>query len=166
MKKPEENVPVQVIKGSASVPDRLRILNRKQRHAVLATDAQGQPYPSLVAYALTLDGKGVLFATPRSTRKYKNVIANNRVSLLIDTRSNTDRGYLQAESLTILGKAHPVRKGAKWISLAEILIKKHPGLAEFVHFPATALIYVEIMHCVHVSQFQTVSEWHKETSRS
>ena len=61
-----------------------------------------------------------------------------------------------------IGKAHPVRKGAKWTSLAEILIKKHPRLAEFVRSPETALIYVEMMHCVHVTQFQTVSEWHKE----
>jgi len=35
-------------KGSVSVPDRLLTLNRKQRHAVLATDAQGQPFASLV----------------------------------------------------------------------------------------------------------------------
>jgi len=165
MKKSEKKIPVKVIKGSVSVPDRLRTLNRKQRHAVLATDAQGQPYTSLVAYALTPDGQGILFATPRSTRKYKNILANNRVSLLIDTRSNIDKGYMQSESLTMIGKAHPVRKGAKWTSLAEILIKKHPRLSEFVRSPETALIYVEMMHCVHVSQFQTVSEWHKETSR-
>lgn len=166
MKKPEKNIPVTVIKGSVSVPNRLRILNRNQRHAVLATDAQGQPYPSLVAYALTPDGEGALFATPRSTRKYKNILANNRVSLLIDTRSNTDRGYMQSESLTMIGKAHPVRKGTKWTSLAEILIRKHPRLTEFVRSPGTVLVYVEIIHCIHVSQFQTVSEWHKETSRS
>ena len=162
----EKKIPVTFSKGSVSVLDRLRTLNRKQRHAVLATDAQGHPYTSLVAYALTADGKGVLFATPKSTRKYKNILANNRVSLLIDTRSNTDKGYMQSESLTMIGKAHPVRKGTKWTSLAEILIKKHPRLAEFVRSPETALIYVEMMHCVHVSQFQTVSEWVKEKDHS
>jgi len=166
MKKQEQKIPVKVIKGSVSVLDRLRILNKKQRHAVLATDAQGQPYPSLVAYALTPDGKGVLFATPKSTRKYKNILTNNRVSLLIDTRSNTDRAYMGAESITILGKATPVRKGTKRTRLAEILNKKHPRLAEFVCSPETVLIYVEMLHCVHVTQFQTVSEWHKEKDRS
>lgn len=166
MKKREKKIPVKVMKGSVSVPDRLRILNKKQRHAVLATNAEGQPYLSLVAYVLTPDGKGVLFATPKSTRKYKNILANKRVSLLIDTRSNTDKGYMESESLTMIGKAHPVRKGAKWTSLAEILIRKHPRLAEFVSSPETVLIYVEMEHCVHVTQFQTVSEWHKETIRS
>jgi heme iron utilization protein len=165
MKKPEKKIPAMVTKGSVSVPDRLRILNRKQRHAVLATDAQGQPYTSLVAYALTSDGKSILFATPRSTRKYKNILANSMVSLLIDTRSNTDRAYMGAESVTILGKAHPVKKGLKRDKLAEIFIRKHPRLAEFVRSQETALIYVEMLHCVHVTQFQTVSEWHKETSR-
>jgi heme iron utilization protein len=166
MKKTENKIPAKVTKGSVSVPDRLRILNRKQRHAVLATDAQGKPYTSLVAYALTSDGKGILFATPKSTRKYKNILANSMVSLLIDTRSNTDRAYMGAESVTILGKAHPVKKGLKRDNLTEIFIRKHPRLAEFVHSPETALIYVEMLHCVHVTQFQTVSEWHKEKGRS
>jgi heme iron utilization protein len=166
MKKSEKKIPVKVSKGSVFVPDRLGILNRKQRHAVLATDAQGQPYTSLVAYALTPDGKGILFATPRSTRKYRNLLANSRVSLLIDTRSNTDRGYMGAESVTILGKAYPVKKGVKRDNLVEIFLKKHPGLTEFIHSPETALIYAEMLHCVHVTQFQTVSEWHKKTSRS
>jgi heme iron utilization protein len=166
MKKTENKIPAKVTKGSVSVPDRLRILNRKQRHAVLATDAQGQPYTSLVAYALTPDGKGILFATPRSTRKYRNILANSRVSLLIDTRSNTDRAYMGAESVTILGKARPMRKGPKRDTLAEVFIRKHPRLFEFVRSPETALIYVEMLHCVHVTQFQTVSEWFKETSQS
>jgi nitroimidazol reductase NimA-like FMN-containing flavoprotein (pyridoxamine 5'-phosphate oxidase superfamily) len=162
MKKQEKKIPVKVSKGTLSVPDRIRNLNKKQRHAVLATDAQGQPYTSLVAYALTPDGKGVLFATPKLTRKYRNILANNRVSLLIDTRSNTDRAYMGAESITILGKAHPLKQSLKRDTLAEIFLNKHPRLFEFVRSPETALIYVEMMHCIHVTQFQTVSEWIKE----
>ncbi|MFZ5906294.1 MAG: pyridoxamine 5'-phosphate oxidase family protein [Nitrospirota bacterium] len=166
MKKSEKKIPVQVSKGAVSVPERLRVMNRKQQHAVLATDARGQPYTSLVAYALTPDGTGILFATPRATRKYGNILSNNRVSLLIDTRSNTDRAYLGAESVTILGNAHRVKRGAKRDALAEIFIRKHPRLAEFVRFRGTALIYVEILHAIHVAQFQSVSEWHKDTIRS
>ena len=166
MKKTMERIPARVTKGTVSVPERLIALNRKQQHAVLATDAKGQPYTSLVAYALAADGESILFATPKSTRKYKNILYNSRVSLLIDTRSNTDAGYLKAESVTILGKAFPVRRGKKWNMLAELFLKKHPGLAHFVHYPETALINVEIKHLVHVTQFQTVSEWFKEKGRT
>jgi hypothetical protein len=70
-----------------------------------------------------------------------------------------------AESLTVLGQAYPVRKGTKWTNLAEMFVKKHPGLTEFIHSPETALIYVEMLHCVHVTQFQTISEWYQETNR-
>jgi heme iron utilization protein len=164
MTKSEKKISFKLTKGSVSVPDRLRVLNKKQRHAVLATDARGHPYTSLVAFACTPDGKGVLFATPRSTRKYRNILSNCMVSLLIDTRSNADRAYTEAESVTILGKAHPVRKGLQRDNLAEIFIRKHPRLTEFVFYPETALIYVEMLHCVHVTRFQTVSEWFKEKS--
>lgn len=100
MKKSEKPVPDKVSKGNIYVPDRLSILNKTQPHAVLATDSDGQPYTSLIAFALTPDMKGVVFATPKSTRKYKNILKNKYVSLLIDTRSNTETDYMNAESVT------------------------------------------------------------------
>jgi nitroimidazol reductase NimA-like FMN-containing flavoprotein (pyridoxamine 5'-phosphate oxidase superfamily) len=153
-----KSIPHKVSKGSVSVPERLRILNKTQMHAVLATDSDGHPYPSLIAYALTFDMKGIVFATPKSTRKYKNILKNRCVSLLIDTRSNTEKDYMDAESITILGNAYPVRRGKKWSELAEILKKKHPRLISFIDSPETALVYIEIITCIHVTEFQTISE--------
>ncbi len=160
MKKSEKPIPSKVSKGFESVPDRLLVLNRTQMHTVLATDFDGQPYTSLIAYTLTPDMKGVVFATPKSTRKYENILKNRRVSLLIDTRSNTERDYMGAESVTILGNAYPIRRGKKWSELAEIFKKKHPKLAEFIESPETALVLIKITRCIHVTQFQSVSEWH------
>lgn len=157
MKRP--GIPVVVSKGSASVPERLVFLDQMQPHAVLATESQGQPYTSLVAYALTPDARGILFITPKSTRKYKNILQNNRVSLLLDTRTNTPEDYMTAESITILGKAHPVRKGAKWNRFAGIFTRKHPKLRNIIVSPETAMILVEITTCIHVTQFQSVTLW-------
>lgn len=86
-------------------------MNKKQLHAVLATDAGGLPYTSLVAFVLTDDAEGVIFAAPMKTRKYQNILKNRNVSLMIDTRSNQTKGYMQSEVITILGKASPLRKG-------------------------------------------------------
>lgn len=158
MNKLRKGIPSRVSKGSVSVIDRLIILNKAQRHAVLATDSDGQPYSSLIAYALTSDIKGIIFATPKSTRKYKNILKNRCVSLLIDTRSNTEKDYMDAESITILGNAYPVRRGKKWSELAEILKKKHPRLTSFIDSHETALVYIEIIKCIHVTKFQTISE--------
>jgi nitroimidazol reductase NimA-like FMN-containing flavoprotein (pyridoxamine 5'-phosphate oxidase superfamily) len=160
MKKSKKLIPSKVSKGSESVLDRLIVLNGTQMHAVLATDFDGQPYTSIISYALTPDMKGVVFATPKSTQKYENILKNRRVSLLIDTRSNTERDYMGAESVTILGNAYPIRKGKKWMDLVEILKKKHPKLTEFIESPETALVLIEITRCIHVTRFQSVSEWH------
>ncbi|MCJ7484286.1 MAG: pyridoxamine 5'-phosphate oxidase family protein [Thermodesulfovibrionales bacterium] len=159
MKKSEESIPDRVKKGSAPILERLNALDKDQLHAVLATESDGQPYTSMIAYALTPDKKGIVFITPQKTRKYKNILKNNKVSLLIDTRSNTEKDYMSAESLTILGNAKPVRKGGKWSELAGVLILKHPNLNEIIHSPETKLIFVQISRCIHVTRFQTVSEW-------
>ena len=159
MKKSENPVPDKVSKGNIYVPDRLSILNKTQPHAVLATDSDGQPYTSLIAFALTPDMKGVVFATPKSTRKYKNILKNKYVSLLIDTRSNTETDYMDAESVTIIGNAQPLRKSKKWLGMAKILINKHPKLTKFINSYNTALVLVEINKCIHVTRFQSISEW-------
>jgi nitroimidazol reductase NimA-like FMN-containing flavoprotein (pyridoxamine 5'-phosphate oxidase superfamily) len=161
--KVRKSIPTKVSKGNVSVLDRLRLLDKTQMHAVLATDSEGQPYTSLIAYALTPDMKKVVFATPRATRKFKNILKNRLVSLLIDTRSNTERDYMDAESVTILGNAYSLRRGKKLSDLAEILKKKHPELIEFIDSPETAIVCIEISQCIHVTRFQSVSEWHAKT---
>jgi nitroimidazol reductase NimA-like FMN-containing flavoprotein (pyridoxamine 5'-phosphate oxidase superfamily) len=159
VKKASRSIPDRVKKGIAPVLERLNSLDKDQLHAVLATVSDEQPYTSMIAYALTTDKKGIVFATPKKTQKYKNVLKNNRVSLLIDTRSNTKKDYMSAESLTILGNAKPVRKGKEWRELTNILLKKHPKLKEFVYSSETKVIFVKINQCIHVTRFQTVSKY-------
>lgn len=154
-----EKIPFNKSLGDVNVQERLRFLNRKQRHAVLATDAGGHPYTSLVAFALSDDATGIIFATPRKTGKYHNMLRNRHVSLMIDTRSNTAKGYMRSEALTILGTASPVRKGKKRDELCKVFTKKHPELTAFVNAPSTALVCIAIKKALHTGRFQTVTEW-------
>jgi nitroimidazol reductase NimA-like FMN-containing flavoprotein (pyridoxamine 5'-phosphate oxidase superfamily) len=153
------SIPDRVKKGSIPAFERLYALDKVQLHAILATVSDEQPYTSMIAYALAPDERGIVFATPSKTQKYKNILKNNRVSILIDTRSNTTRDYMSAESLTILGYAKPVRKGKKWRELTNILLKKHPKLNEFIYSSETKVIFVKITQCLHVTQFQAVSKY-------
>jgi hypothetical protein len=121
----KESIPDKVTKGTVPVLERLSSLNKDQLHTILATALDGQPYTSVIAYALTPDTKGIVFATPGKTWKDISILKNSRGSLLIDTRSNTERDYMGAESLTILGNAMSVRKGGKWSELAGALIQIH-----------------------------------------
>ncbi|HVO66207.1 MAG TPA: pyridoxamine 5'-phosphate oxidase family protein [Syntrophales bacterium] len=159
MIKAKESLPDRVNKGKEAVLERLTALDGSQLHAVLATSMDDQPYTSMIAYALTPDKMGIVFVTPGKTLKYRNMIRNCRVSLLIDTRSNTDRDYMDAESLTVLGEALPVRKGKRWSELAGVLTGKHPPLDGVIHSPESRLILVKISRLIHVTRFQTVSEW-------
>jgi uncharacterized pyridoxamine 5'-phosphate oxidase family protein len=157
-----EEIPVKTRKGVVSIPERLKVFNKEEYFAVLATDDGGKPYTSLVSYAFTPDMKVVLFATPRNTRKYKNIIRSSYVSLLIDNRSKKKKNLLVTEAITVIGIAKPVRKGKRWNELAAIFLVKHPDLEEFFNSPTTALIAVDVTQCVHVSSFQSVSIWDGE----
>jgi hypothetical protein len=152
-------IPQHIVKGTADVLRRIADLAGTQLHAVLATVAGERPYTSLVACALAPGGKGVLFATARETRKYRNLLGNPRVSVLIDTRVNSGQDYLTAESLTIEGTARPLRRGARRDRMAGIFLRRHPALREFLAGADTALVLVEPEQVVHVGHFQEVTIW-------
>ena len=155
----KRSIPHQARRGNVPVPERLRALDRIERQAVLATESEGQPYTSLVSFALLPSLKGAVFATTKATFKYRNIRENARVALFIDNRSKREADLLEAEAVTILGTARPIRRGKRWKELAQILIRKHPSLSTFVRDPSTALVLIEAAHCLHVSRFQTVSRW-------
>jgi nitroimidazol reductase NimA-like FMN-containing flavoprotein (pyridoxamine 5'-phosphate oxidase superfamily) len=145
-------------KGTANVPQRLKIIDQKQRHAVLATVSGKRPYTSLVAFALTPDASGLLFATPKKTQKYRNIVKNKNVSLLINTAKNTSKDYNNAEAVTIQGEAR-ILSGKKRTVFAGMLAGKHPHLKSFINSATTALVMVKTEYCLHVNRFQQVTEW-------
>jgi heme iron utilization protein len=155
----QENVPTKTSKGAVFIPERLKLLNSLEYFSVLATQNKNQPYTSLVNFAMTDDCKTIIFATPRNTQKYRNIIRTKSVALLIDNRSKKTKNLMGTEAVTVVGNAHPVRRGKSWEAFAGVYIKKHPDLAEFIHAPSTALIIVDARLYLHVNQFQTVSVW-------
>jgi hypothetical protein len=66
---------------------------------------------------------------------------------------------MATEAVTVMGNDRPLRRGKVWEAFANIYIKKHPDLAEFIHSPSTALMVVDATRCIHVSHFQTISVW-------
>ena len=154
-----EQVPVTTRKGRVAIPERLRVFDAEEQFGVLATDDAGIPYTSLISYALTPDLKMAIFATPKGTRKYTNILHSAQVSILLDNRSKSKNRLLTTEAVTIIGIAKYVRRGKVWQELAEIFLRKHPDLEEFLNSPTTALIAVEISRYIHVGRFQTLSVW-------
>lgn len=155
----KKQIPNKTRKGRVPVLKRLKLFNDTQSFGVLATNDKGQPYTSIISFAITPDLKKVIFATPRETLKFKNILNTKKVSILIDNRSNIRGKLMATEAITIMGEARHVLKGKVRNDLAAIFLKKHPDLEEFVQSDSTALIAVKIAHCVHVGKFQTISVW-------
>ena len=127
----------------------------KQRLAVLSTQTpDGQPYASLVAFAASEDMRCILFATPNTTRKYANLVADPKVSLLIDNRSNKETDIHRAMAVTVLGVAEPV--GIDDNHFFHLFLSKHPYLEGFLNSPTCAWIRVKVDCYNLVRNFQKV----------
>lgn len=137
----------------------IRELFESQKLAVLGTQNQGQPYANLIAFAASDDLKSLYFVTARATRKYANIEADARVTVLIDNRSNQDSDFSQAAAVTATGRAKEVAKKKRDEILA-IYLAKHPMLKDFVHSPSCALLQVKVGTYYLVRRFQNVIELH------
>lgn len=152
-------LPILPISGDVSIPERLAVLDASQRSAVLATSSDAHPYTSLIGFALTPDFKGALFVTTKNTLKYRNLIKSSHAALLIDNRTNMIQDLINAEAVTLIGKAKILHKGKRRDELLKIFLKKHPTLRTFAEAKTTALVLIEAERYIHVSGFQSVTVW-------
>ena len=135
----------------------LKELFRSQLFAALATQQLTHPYNNLIAYAATDDLKSILFATRRQTNKYANLLSNNSVSVLIDSRTNRDSDFRNAVAVTATGTAEEV-KADQNDGLLQLYLVKHHNMEKFVHSPDSALFRVRVKRYYIVRNFQEVME--------
>lgn len=138
---------------------RLGILFDRQHLAVLSTQQEGQPYASLIAFAVSDDLKHLYFVTPKTTRKYKNLRANPKVALLVNDSENRQDDFHRAAAATIVGLAEELDSPERETVLVKYLAR-HPHLADFAASPTSALIQVSIRSYYLVRRFQHVMELH------
>ena len=123
----------------------MKALAREKNLCVLATDAGGKPYCSLMAYVTDESCKEIYMVTHRRTQKYKNLMENPAVSLLIDSREKTPRNRIQA--LTVEGSFYRIKDVDKRTRIKKMMINTHPHLSEFVEHEDAEIL------CVRVSSF-------------
>lgn len=133
-------------------------LLRQQTFAVLGTSRQGHAYSSLVAFSATESGMSLYFATTRATRKYHNLAADNRVSLLIDNRAERNLPLYEAAAVTAYGAAEEVNNDDRSVALQDYLAK-HPQLKAFATAPTTAFFRINVEEYHLVQRFQNVTEF-------
>jgi nitroimidazol reductase NimA-like FMN-containing flavoprotein (pyridoxamine 5'-phosphate oxidase superfamily) len=139
----------------------LKALFSSQNLAVLSTHTDGQPYASLVAFVASNDLRHIFFATPNTTRKYANLMADSRVALLIDSRLNEESDLHAAMAVTAMGSANEIDKAENDNFITQYL-GKHPYLESFIKSPTCSWISVDIASYFLVRRFQNVMELHLE----
>jgi len=147
------------MKAKEQFRKRVAELFRSQNLATLSTQQAGQPYASLVAFVASDDLDQIYFATPTTTRKYANLVADSRVAMLINSSMNQTSDFHRAISVTAVGKAKDVTGKDKKRILDQYLAK-HPHLEDFARSPTSALVRVSVESYYMVKNFQNVTELH------
>jgi len=137
----------------------IRRLLDSQLYGVLCTQGQGQPYGSLVAYAMTPDLDAAVFATQKATRKYRLLSECAHVALVIDNRSTNPDRLMDVEGVTATGHAHEMATGPEFEPWARLLTDRHPYLDTFVRSASCGLFRIDIVRYFHVTRFQEVRQW-------
>ena len=111
--------------------------------AVLATESAGTPHTSLIAFTVIGGWRQLLFATYRDTRKYSNLMHNDRVSILVDGRNIGTADDQQGFVVTAVGKARDI--GAlELVAAHQAHLQRHPDLAAFMQSPDCVLLGVAV----------------------
>nr|WP_296751482.1 pyridoxamine 5'-phosphate oxidase family protein [Thioalkalivibrio sp.] len=134
-------------------------LCQDQPFAVLATQGEGQPYVSLISFAITENLRQIVFSTPSETRKATLIAGNSKVSLMIDNRSQQPESINLICGLTITGNAKVLDDETEIKKWGQALTTKHHYLKKFVDSPTSNLILVETTRFFYVRRFQEVYQW-------
>jgi general stress protein 26 len=114
---------------------------KTRRFAVLATEGEGQPHTSLIAITQFGGFRQLIFATYRNTRKYRNLVHNSKVAVLIEGEYVNMKGLKESIILTIIGHTEEISM-AENEAAYQAHLKKHPEMESFMLSSDCALIMV------------------------
>lgn len=134
---------------------------RTNRHGVLATEGDGKPHASFIAFTPMDDFVHLIFATYRSTCKYNNLIRNGKVAVLFENRSTKSPTQQDVTVLTAFGDAKEVD-----ISISDLLFQahllRHPELESFLLSDDCALFLVKVNAYQMVCGIDDIKWWYIE----
>ena len=146
------------MKTTEEISELVRSILASQRFAVVATQSEGQPYSNLVAFTEADNLRSLLFVTSRHTKKYSNTIANKRVAVLVDNRTNQPADLNSAIAITALGTIEEIAPDYRGY-FSGIYLSKHPHLEDFLRKPSNALMRVVVTDYI-IASFEIVRHLH------
>jgi general stress protein 26 len=123
--------------------EKMKALVKEKDICVLSTVSKdATPHCSLMAYVVDEKCREIYMATHSTTKKYKNLLHNSSVSLLIDSREITPRQ--QSQALTVSGVFQPIYDAHKRDRVKALLLMQNPHLKDFVNNPNTIMICIKV----------------------
>ena len=120
----------------------MKALATQKNICVLATVAGRKPHCSLMAYVTDENCTELYMVTHKNTKKFKNLMENQFVSLLIDTRETSPRS--KAKALTVAGECTVIEGEKKRQKVRSKLLAIHPHLSEFINHSEAQILCVRI----------------------
>lgn len=131
---------------------------KTNRFGVLATEGDGKPHASFIAFTPIDDFEILIFATYRKTSKYNNLINNAKVAILFENRSTKSLSQPDITVLTAYGCAKEID-----VSVSDLLQKehllKHPELESFILSTDCALFQVKVNSYQMVRGIDDITFW-------
>lgn len=125
--------------------EKMKSLAREKDMCVLATVSGGQPHCSLMAYVTDDECGEIYMVSHKQTRKYKNLLENPGISLLIDTREeNPGTSRTEAKALTVAGVVQKLDDEHKKSLIRTKFLDRHPHMEEFISHPDAEILCVKI----------------------
>lgn len=122
---------------------RMTALVRAKDVAVLATTSADGPHASLMAYVAAEDGRRLWMVSEGNSRKVRNLRAEPRVSLLVDTREMLDKGG-RAQALTVFGQCRVLEPGPERDAALAAVVRRRPLLRELAESPGAVALEVRV----------------------
>jgi nitroimidazol reductase NimA-like FMN-containing flavoprotein (pyridoxamine 5'-phosphate oxidase superfamily) len=111
--------------------ERIKELIRSNDVCVMATVSGNEPHCSLMSYITDKECREIYMMTLRDSKKYRNLMENTAVSLLIDSREEVGSGSRgKIKALTVKGDFASIEDEAIRQRLGEQLLEHHPQLKE------------------------------------
>jgi nitroimidazol reductase NimA-like FMN-containing flavoprotein (pyridoxamine 5'-phosphate oxidase superfamily) len=140
--------------------EKMKALVKRKDICVLATVSENKPHCSLMAYVTNSDCREIFMVTNRQSTKFRNLLVNPSVSLLIDTREeHTGIKRPDAQALTVSGVYQEIQDETKKKRIRSKMLAKHPHIKNLMEMPDAEIF------CIKVTSFlllDGVSESHFE----
>jgi nitroimidazol reductase NimA-like FMN-containing flavoprotein (pyridoxamine 5'-phosphate oxidase superfamily) len=122
----------------------MEALLSRQGLCVLATAGPEGAHASLMSFLWEPEERRIYLVSSADTRKYQNLLAEPRVSLLIDDRRSADVSSIRA--LTVRGRCRPLEEGRAEAEVLARFAAEHPQLARICADPESRVLVVEVEH--------------------